>query len=74
MKMASYDVSYLGRKAEELGFIRDTLEKVIRPGDILEYFNTNPILKESLALKGGTAINLRFSVCHVYQWMLIWTI
>jgi predicted nucleotidyltransferase component of viral defense system len=24
----------------------------------LEYLNTNPILKETLALKGGTAINL----------------
>ncbi len=56
--MANYDILYLGRKAEELGFIRDTLEKVIRLGDILEYFNTNPLLKENLALKGGTAINL----------------
>jgi len=56
--MANYDILYLGRKAEELGFIRDTLEKVIRLGDILGYFNTNPLLKESLALKGGTAINL----------------
>ena len=56
--MSSYDIIYLGKKAEELGFVRDTLEKVIRLADILEYLNTNPILKESLALKGGTAINL----------------
>lgn len=41
-----------------MGFIRDTLEKVYRLADILEYLNTNPILKDSLALKGGTAINL----------------
>lgn len=56
--MSRYDIIYLGRKAEELGFVRDTLEKVTRLADVLEYMNTNPILKESLALKGGTAINL----------------
>lgn len=54
----NYDVNYLGKKAKELGFVRDTLEKVTRLADILEYFNTNPLLKNSLALKGGTAINL----------------
>ncbi len=48
----------MGKRAEELGFIRDTLEKVTRLADVLEYFNTNPLLRESLALKGGTAINL----------------
>jgi predicted nucleotidyltransferase component of viral defense system len=48
----------LGKKAEELGFVRDTLEKVTRLADILEYLNTNPTLKDCLALKGGTAINL----------------
>ena len=56
--MSDYDIIYLGKKAQELGFVRDTLEKVTRLADILEYFNTNPILKDSLALKGGTAINL----------------
>lgn len=56
--LSRYDVIYLGKKAEELGFVRDTLEKVTRLADVLEYLNTNPILKESLALKGGTAINL----------------
>ena len=56
--MANYDIIYLGKKAKELGFVRDTLEKVTRLADILEYLNTNPILKDSLALKGGTAINL----------------
>lgn len=56
--MSNYDIVYLGRKSEELGFVRDTLEKVTRLADILEYLNTNPMLKESLALKGGTAINL----------------
>lgn len=56
--MSDYDVIYMGKRAEELGFVRDTLEKVTRLADVLEYFNTNPLLKESLALKGGTAINL----------------
>lgn len=56
--MSNYDIIYLGKKAEELGFVRDTLEKVTRLADILEYLNTNPILRDSLALKGGTAINL----------------
>lgn len=56
--MPRYDIIYLGKKAEELGFVRDTLEKVTRLADVLDYLNTNPSLKESLALKGGTAINL----------------
>lgn len=58
MFLSRYDIIYLGKKAGELGFVRDTLEKVTRLADVLEYLNTNPILKESLALKGGTAINL----------------
>jgi predicted nucleotidyltransferase component of viral defense system len=56
--MPKYDFNYLEKKSKELGFIRDTLEKVLRLTDILEYFNINPMLKENLALKGGTAINL----------------
>ena len=56
--MSNYDIIYIGKRAKELGFIRDTLEKVYPMADILEYFNTNPFLSENLALKGGTAINL----------------
>lgn len=56
--MYNYDKNYIAKKATELGFIRDTLEKVYRLADVLEYLNTNPILKDSLALKGGMAINL----------------
>ncbi len=56
--MFNYDKNYIAKSAAELGFIRDTLEKVYRLADILEYLNTNPILQNSLALKGGTAINL----------------
>jgi hypothetical protein len=40
--LSNYDIIYLGKKAKELGFVRDTLEKVTRIADILEYLNTNP--------------------------------
>ncbi len=56
--LSKYDKRLLGQKANELDFIRDTLEKVYRLVDALEYLNQNPLLKENLALKGGTAINL----------------
>lgn len=47
MNLSNYDIIYMGKKAKELGFIRDTLEKVTRLADILEYLNTNPLLKDS---------------------------
>lgn len=56
-RLYKYDKSYLGNKAQELGFNRDTLEKVTRLYNILRFFNTMPIIKNNLALKGGTAIN-----------------
>jgi predicted nucleotidyltransferase component of viral defense system len=48
----------MARIAQRKNFIRDTLEKVLRLTDILVYLNENPLTKGSLALKGGTAINL----------------
>ncbi|EQB22036.1 hypothetical protein UNSWDHB_650 [Dehalobacter sp. UNSWDHB] len=56
--MYNYDKNYIAQRASNFGFIRDTLEKVYRLADILEYINRDPILKGKLALKGGTAINL----------------
>lgn len=56
--MFKYDKRTLGKLARELGFVRDTLEKTLRLTEILKYINENPLLRESLALKGGTAINL----------------
>lgn len=53
-----YDGKYIGMRAKELGFIKSTMEKVFRLTDILEYLNKDLLLKDSLALKGGTAINL----------------
>lgn len=48
----------LGRLAKELGFVRDTLEKVCRLADVLKFFESDRLLSNGIALKGGTAINL----------------
>ena len=56
--MFSLTKAELAAKANELNFVRDTLEKVLRLADILDYLNTNLLTKDTLALKGGTAINL----------------
>lgn len=53
-----FDRTELGRKAKEMGFVRDTFEKVCRLSDILELFEQDDYLSIFLALKGGTAINL----------------
>lgn len=52
------DKKELNKIAREQGFVRDTLEKVYRLEDILVFINSHPLMKERLALKGGTAINL----------------
>lgn len=52
------DKKWLSRTAAEEGFVRDTLEKVYRLTRILQYINSNPLMEDCLALKGGTAINL----------------
>ena len=46
--------------AEETGFIRGNLEKVMRLMDILEMLFASPY-SNRLALKGGTAINLFYA-------------
>lgn len=56
--MMQFDRIALGREAKELGFVRDTYEKVCRLVDILAFFERDPLLADALALKGGTAINL----------------
>ncbi|MCL2222093.1 MAG: nucleotidyl transferase AbiEii/AbiGii toxin family protein [Oscillospiraceae bacterium] len=56
--MPQYDKLSLGRRAKELGFARDSFEKMSRLTEILQYLNENNELKHLLALKGGTAINL----------------
>lgn len=52
------DRMLLGRVAKEMGFVRDTFEKVCRLADVLKFMEEDELLAKSLALKGGTAINL----------------
>ena len=56
--MMQLDRLTLGRMAKELGFVRDTLEKVCRLADVLKFMEADELLSEAIALKGGTAINL----------------
>ena len=56
--MIQFDKNTIGRQAKELGFVRDTFEKVCRLADVLRFFENDDILSDCLALKGGTAINL----------------
>lgn len=56
--MMQFDRLSLGRQAKELGFVRDTFEKVCRLADVLSFMENDTLLSDSLALKGGTAINL----------------
>ncbi len=59
--MKLYNIRDLQELSARFNFIRDNLEKVIRLTEILKYINTSETLRGSLALKGGTAINLMFS-------------
>lgn len=56
--MMQYDRILLGKQAKDLGFVRDTFEKVCRLAEILSFIEKDTLLSESIALKGGTAINL----------------
>ena len=56
--MPEWNKLLLGKQAKELGFVRDTYEKVCRLTEILKFFENDALLGKSLALKGGTAINL----------------
>ena len=46
--------------AAETGFRSDTLEKVIRLGELVADIGRHPLLSRVLVLKGGTALNLMF--------------
>ena len=56
--MMQFDRITLGRQAKQLGFVRDTFEKVCRLVDVLSFMESDALLSECLTLKGGTAINL----------------
>jgi hypothetical protein len=46
--------------AQETGYRVETLEKVLRPGELAAEIGRHPLLGRVLALKGGTALNLAF--------------
>ena len=48
----------LASEAQATGFRPEVLEKVIHLLNLLEGFQSHPFLKDRLALKGGTALNL----------------
>lgn len=50
--MFNYTKAELAEMAARQNFIRDTLEKVIRLSEVLDYINSNPIMKNRLVLKG----------------------
>ena len=58
--MPKYDKAVLADIAKENHVIRDTLEKVYRLAEVLSFINSSDLLGSSLAIKGGTAINLLF--------------
>lgn len=53
-----YDKKFLQTIAKQNGYNANTLEKVIRLVDVLHYLNEDVFLRQHLALKGGTALNL----------------
>ena len=42
LDMMKYDRNVLGKQARELGFVRDTFEKVCRLTDILRFVENDP--------------------------------
>lgn len=56
--MFNYQKHEIVSLARENGFKSETLEKVLRLVDVLEFINTNDDMSMYLVLKGGTAINL----------------
>ena len=51
---------YIEGLAAETGFRSETLEKVIRLGELAADIGRHPLLSRVLVLKGGTALNLMF--------------
>lgn len=56
--MIEYNKIELEKVAREHGFVRDTFEKVLRLKEVLAFIQYDEYLREFLALKGGTAINM----------------
>lgn len=60
MILTNLSMEYLDRCAGETGFLPESLEKVIRIGEMAADIARHPFLGDILLLKGGTALNLCF--------------
>lgn len=56
----SVSLQFLERSAAQTGFLPAALEKVARLGELAADVGRHPFLRNVLALKGGTALNLAF--------------
>jgi len=56
--MPTYNKTVLAEQSQQLGFLTTPFEKMTRLTEILRFLNDSEELRESLAIKGGTAINL----------------
>ena len=56
--MQTYNKAILTAQARQLGFLTDPFEKMSRLAEILRFINETNELREALALKGGTTINM----------------
>ncbi len=56
----SISLEYLQRCSTQTGYAVNTLEKVVRLGEVAGDVSRHPLLGQVLALKGGTALN----ICH----------
>ena len=54
--MFSYTKKEIIILAQELNVQKQTLERVLRLIDVLEFINTDVFLKDKLVLKGGTEL------------------
>jgi len=52
--MPSYNKQTLSKQAGELGFIRDTFEKMVRLTEMLSFISKDPLLSNALAQKSVT--------------------
>ena len=56
----NFSADHIEGLATETGFRSETLEKLIRLGELAADIGRHPLLSRALALKGGTALNLMF--------------
>ena len=61
----------LGKQAKEIGFLRDTYEKVCRLTEILKFFKHDAVLGSSLALKGGMKDSTKVGINYMLRYHVL---